>query len=70
MQLNHDANRTAVLNDQDFTVMRFWNNDVLSNLEGVLEKILEYCGTASPSPQPFPIKGGGAKSKNPSRLRN
>src|SRR3990167_2529405 len=38
----HDATRTAYLNGQGFHVLRFWNNEVLSNLEGVLERMGEY----------------------------
>ena len=36
-----DAARTAWLEGQGFRVLRFWNNDVLANTEGVLERILE-----------------------------
>lgn len=35
-----DAERTAWLNSQNFTVVRFWNHEILTNLEGVLEKIM------------------------------
>ena len=34
-----DAARTAWLESQDFRVLRFWNNDVLGNTNGVLEAI-------------------------------
>jgi len=55
-QVNEDAERTAWLESQGFRVLRFWNNDVLANTEGVLERIL---AALSPSPQPSPIKGEG-----------
>ena len=35
-----DAVRTAWLEGRGFRVLRFWNNDVLVNTEGVLEEIL------------------------------
>ena len=35
-----DAARTAWLEDQEFRVLRFWNNDSLANTDGVLEEIL------------------------------
>ena len=35
----YDDNRTEWLSDQGFRVLRFWNNDVLSNTETVLETI-------------------------------
>jgi len=37
----NDERRTAWLNEKGFRVLRFWNNDVLTNTNGVLEKISE-----------------------------
>ena len=37
----YDNQRTQVLEKDGFKVIRFWNNDVLTNLEGVLETILD-----------------------------
>ena len=37
----HDLKRSAWLEAQGFRVLRFWNNQVLTNIEGVLERILE-----------------------------
>ena len=34
-----DAARTAVLATSGWRILRFWNNDVIENLEGVLEEI-------------------------------
>ena len=34
-----DARRTAFLQREGFTVLRFWNNDALVNTEGVLTQI-------------------------------
>ncbi len=36
----YDNQRTRILEMNGFKVIRFWNNDVLSNIEGVLEMIL------------------------------
>ena len=36
-----DERRTLWLQGEGFTVMRFWNNEVLGNLDGVLDKIVE-----------------------------
>jgi very-short-patch-repair endonuclease len=38
-----DGERDAILAQSGFTVLRFWNNEVLENLEGVLEAIMEAC---------------------------
>jgi very-short-patch-repair endonuclease len=36
-----DAERTRILEEWGYHVLRFWNNDVLRNIEGVLEAILQ-----------------------------
>ena len=35
----YDHERTNYLRDKDIKVIRFWNNDVIKNIEAVLEKI-------------------------------
>lgn len=56
----YDEQRTACLRKNGFTVLRFWNNDVIENIDGVLEVIRLHClEVASPTPQPPPVKGGG-----------
>ena len=43
-------------------MLRFWNNDVLTNIESVLEVVMEALASPGPSPQPSPpflIKDGG-----------
>ena len=37
----YDTERSECLNAMDVNVVRFWNNDVLSNMEGVLERLVE-----------------------------
>ena len=34
-----EAARTRFLEEQGFTVLRFWNHDILANIDGVLETI-------------------------------
>jgi len=36
-----DESRTAFLKSQDITVLRFWNNDIFQNIDGVLQTIFE-----------------------------
>ncbi|MBI4334242.1 MAG: endonuclease domain-containing protein [Chloroflexi bacterium] len=43
-----DEEKTAWLNKGGFTVIRFWNNDVFGNLEGVWEVIEEALNSPSP----------------------
>ena len=61
-QVEYDKLRDDCLRSQGFTVLRFWNNEILTNIEGVLERILAVCEENSPSPQPLPRRGGGAKA--------
>ena len=58
-QVAYDERRTAYLESQGWTVLRFWNNDVMNNLDGVLARVVEVLTSAPPS-QPSPSKGEGA----------
>ena len=55
-QMIYDERRTLELESMGYKVLRFWNNDVLKNLDGVLEVILE--ALASPAPHPNPLPEG------------
>lgn len=60
--VNRDAGRTSWLEAQGFEVLRFWNNDILANAEGVLETILAIAQRRKergPSPNPLPPAGEG-----------
>ena len=48
-----DIVRTKFLESLNFRVLRFWNNEVLQNPEGVLIKIMETLNTP-PHPNPLP----------------
>jgi very-short-patch-repair endonuclease len=56
-QSRHDDRRDEWLKIQGFEVLRFWNNEVLGNLDGVYQRIEEYL-EKSPLPDP-PHKGEG-----------
>ena len=58
-QSHYDSERDAWLRDQRFTVLRFWNNDVLMNIEGVARRIFE---TLKSSPFLNPSPQGGKES--------
>lgn len=59
-----DEKRTHFLKAQGFHVIRFWNNEVLSQTEAVLEAIYNELGK-HPSPQPSPLTGERGLLKNP-----
>jgi very-short-patch-repair endonuclease len=58
-QAEWDAKRDAWLRAQGFVILRFWNNDVLGNFGGVLERIAETLCDAAPLSLTLPRKGGG-----------
>ncbi len=45
-----DVARDAFLSAEGYRVLRLWNNDVLTNIDGVLEYIMEHLSPTSPSP--------------------
>ena len=55
----YDARRDQWLAEQEFQVLRFWNNEVLNQTEGVLMRILEVLERTPPTPA-LPRKGGGS----------
>ena len=56
----YDARRTARLEAAGFVVLRFWNNEVLENIDGVLEVILRALqDRMKPSPPNPPLEGEG-----------
>ena len=53
----YDDRRDAYLRNQGFRLLRFWNNDIFNNEEGVLLTILD--ALAPPLPNPSPARGEG-----------
>ncbi len=59
-----DQVRDAWLLERGFRVLRFWNNEVLENTDGVVETIMKALEDApSPPPQPSPIEGEGVNNE-------
>ena len=54
-----DERRDARLRAQGFTVMRFWNNEIARNLEGVLAAVMAAVTESPPLPCPSPARGEG-----------
>jgi len=48
MATGYDRERTCFLEAEGFRVIRFWNNDVLANTGGVINRIAEALSQASP----------------------
>ena len=54
-QKSYDTMRDTWLSQQGFKILRFWNNDILENMDGVIEFISQHL----PPSQPSPLKGEG-----------
>jgi very-short-patch-repair endonuclease len=48
-----DAKRSEYLKSQGYRVLRFWNNDVLTNIEGVMESIYATLRRVEAGPPPL-----------------
>jgi very-short-patch-repair endonuclease len=62
---DYDAARTRYLEAKEIRVVRFWNNEVIENLEGVCEALLGEVTVrrreVTPTPT-LPLSGGGSVS--------
>ena len=59
-----DAVRTQFLEARAWRVVRFWDTDVLLNIEGVLDAILDILGPRTLTPTPLPA-GEGLQEPKP-----
>jgi very-short-patch-repair endonuclease len=57
LESDRDAQRDAWLRQQGFTVLRFWNDDVLARTDAVVEEVLRHLPL---SPRPSPARGEGS----------
>jgi len=61
-RITHDEMRDAYLQKRGYCVLRFWNDEVLNNQEGVLSVIVEALRHPSPArcaSSPLPLGGEG-----------
>jgi very-short-patch-repair endonuclease len=70
-----DAERSAYLRGEGYRILRFWNNEVLTNIDGVMEAILaamcEHESSPPPLPPPHRAKTrGGRGTDRPSCVAN
>ena len=52
-----DARRDAYIRSQGFRILRFWNDEIFTNEDGVITAILDALST--PLPNPSPARGEG-----------
>jgi very-short-patch-repair endonuclease len=62
----YDQRRTQFFLDEGFQILRFWNNEVLENRDGVCARIVEVLDSRTPHPPgalrrapPSPTRGAG-----------
>lgn len=52
VNIKYDTERTVFLNAKGYTVLRFWNNDIDNNIEGVFETIDKFLDELNHHPHP------------------
>ena len=52
-----DRQRDRALCALGYRVIRIWNNDVIENLDGVLQRLLSELGKSPLTPYPLPASG-------------
>ncbi len=57
-RLAEDAARNAYLEARGWSILRFWNNDVIGNLDGVYDVIAAKVARAKTHPRPLPFREG------------
>ena len=62
VQTAEDVSRSGLLEAEGYRVLRFWNNDVLSNIDCVLTETMSAI-TATPTPDPSPQRGGEKRAR-------
>jgi len=68
-RIRHDERRDQWFASRGYRVLRFTNDDVMKNLEGVVLSILETAEQAVPLSLTLPRKGGGNPSADASLTR-
>ena len=61
-----DLARDQWLHEHNYYVLRFWNNEVMTNMHGVLETIADAVQAATP-PHPVAASGGSGNRPLPAR---
>jgi very-short-patch-repair endonuclease len=61
-QVVYDRRRDTYLQSEGFTVLRFWNNQILNETDAVLESIRHTVITLSPAPSPACGRGESGAS--------
>jgi very-short-patch-repair endonuclease len=56
-QINYDVKRTKYLEMLGYKVLRFWNNEVISEIDAVLQTIWNNCIPPSGLSATFPLRG-------------
>jgi adenine-specific DNA-methyltransferase len=68
-QQDCDDTRTRYIQATGYRVLRFWNNDVLTNIESVLEVLMKALASPAPHPGPLPRPSSGMGARGTARRR-
>ncbi|MEW6452037.1 MAG: DUF559 domain-containing protein [Pseudomonadota bacterium] len=68
LQAKRDVARDGFLESNGYRVLRFWNNDVMQNLDGVVSVIADALeSVVPPTPDPSPPLRGGRGTRGSAR---
>jgi very-short-patch-repair endonuclease len=67
VQKDKDSIRDEWLRDRGYKILRFWDNEVLQNLDIVLETIWKV-SSDHPPPHPLPSNGGGKENQKQNKV--
>jgi very-short-patch-repair endonuclease len=62
-----DEQRSAFLRSRGYRVLRFWDNEVMGDIDAVLQQILQALDDSNPAPDPSPVPsptGRGSDKEN------
>ena len=68
-QITADQKRTAFLLSRGYRVLRFWDNEVMEDIDAVLERIAEALGDSKVKPSPVPSPSGRGSYKGHGRKK-
>ena len=64
-QVIYDLNRTKILQSKGYQVVRYWNNEVLGNIEGVIEALTLTLSQRERELSRSPLRGEGSLTPSP-----
>jgi len=69
LQQKADRARTEFFESQGYAVRRFWDNEIFTNIDGILQRIIDALSAKGSRPSPCPLPRGERDPKRPTRMK-